>query len=70
MAEIVFCGLAILFGLTAAAVAGYNVCSRPYESWAGPAGLLSYFACGCEYYLEGFLPNGEGICSYCSKISL
>jgi len=46
IAIIAFCGLAIFFGLLVVFVAGYNVCSKPYEIYSGPTGLLIYLIAG------------------------
>ncbi|XP_076815291.1 clarin-3-like [Clavelina lepadiformis] len=47
--------VAILCGLFATAVAGYNLFDRPYETWAGPFGLLAYFTTGFIFDLVAVL---------------
>nr|CAB3231752.1 clarin-3-like [Phallusia mammillata] len=43
-AVISFLGVALFFLVTVVAVSSYNLCARPYETYAGPIGLLVYLS--------------------------
>uniref|UniRef100_H2YSY7 Uncharacterized protein n=1 Tax=Ciona savignyi TaxID=51511 RepID=H2YSY7_CIOSA len=51
IATIAFLGLGILSGLLALFISAYNLFSKPYETFAGPIGLMSYFSSGLVFSL-------------------
>nr|XP_002130009.1 clarin-3-like [Ciona intestinalis] len=55
MASLVFILFGILGGLFAMAISAYNIVSKPYETFAGPIGMISYFTSGLVFTLIGII---------------
>ncbi|XP_078488363.1 clarin-3-like [Ciona intestinalis] len=55
IASLVFILLGILGGLFAMAISAYNIVSKPYETFAGPIGMISYFTSGLVFTLIGII---------------
>lgn len=54
-AVVVFCGLSVIFGFLAMAIAALNICQDPYETCYTTVGILAYTVAACSCCLLSVL---------------